>query len=174
MQPCSDQSNSRLSDPNDVRSIIARVAAQELIPGSRCNLGVGIPTMAAGYAAERGVQVYLQSENGLLGCGPYPVRGKEDSNWINAGSESITPISGASTFGSDESFAQIRGGHLDMTILGVRLLGTDYDTFNADRMQALECSQYGDIANFMIPGKLVKGMGGAMVSFSLNELLAVY
>lgn len=122
LQPCSGQSDSRLPDPNDVRSIIARVAAQELVPGSRCNLGVGIPTMAAGYAAERGVQVYLQSENGLLGCGPYPVRGKEDSNWINAGSESITPISGASTFGSDESFAQIRGGHLDMTILGVRLL----------------------------------------------------
>lgn len=104
-----------------VRSTIARVAAQELLPGSRCNLGVGIPTIAAGYAAERGVQVYLQAENGVLGCGPYPARGKEDSNWINAGSESITPILGASTFGSDESFAQIRGGHLDMTILGVRL-----------------------------------------------------
>ena len=110
------------SDLVEVRELIARVVAQELVPGTKCNLGVGIPTLAAGYAAEKGVKVFLQGENGVLGCGPYPAKGQEDHNWTNAGSESITPLLGASTFGSDESFAQIRGGHLDMTILGVRRL----------------------------------------------------
>lgn len=84
-----------------------------------CNLGVGIPTMAAGFASRMGINVFLQSENGMTGCGPYPEKGKEDSDWINAGKESVTALPGASTFGSDESFGQIRGGHLDMTVLGV-------------------------------------------------------
>jgi 3-oxoacid CoA-transferase len=84
-----------------------------------CNLGVGIPTMAAGFAASMGIHVFLQSENGMTGCGPYPEKVKEDSDWINAGKKSVTPLPGASTFGSDESFGQIRGGHLDMTVLGV-------------------------------------------------------
>jgi 3-oxoacid CoA-transferase len=103
-----------------VRELIAQVVAQEFRPWMKCNLGVGIPTLAAGFAAKMGVEVFLQSENGIMGCGPYPEKGSQDSNWINAGKESITPIQGASTFGSDESFAQIRGGHLDMTVLGVR------------------------------------------------------
>lgn len=117
------------SDPNakskeeanteDPRELIAHIAAQEFKTGMNCNLGVGIPTMAAGFAASMGIHVFLQSENGMTGCGPYPEKGKEDSDWINAGKESVTPLPGASTFGSDESFGQIRGGHLDMTVLGV-------------------------------------------------------
>lgn len=140
-----DSEDSKGKDSNDIKSTIAKRAAKEFFNGMACNLGVGIPTMAAGFAAQQGTHVNLQSENGMMGVGAYPKKGEEDSDWINAGKESILPIPGASTFGSDESFAQIRGGHLDMTVLG-----------------ALECSQYGDIANFMIPGKMVKGMGGAM------------
>lgn len=128
-----------------IRDTIAQRAAKEFVPGSSCNLGVGIPTLASDYAAKDGRHVYVQSENGVIGVGGYPKKGKEQSDWINAGKETIIPIPGASTFGSDVSFGQIRGGHLDMTVLG-----------------ALECSQYGDIANYMIPGKMVKGMGGAM------------
>lgn len=105
----------------DLREVIAHIAAQEFKTGMNCNLGVGIPTMAAGFAASMGIRVFLQSENGMTGCGPYPEKGKEDSDWINAGKESVTPLPGASTFGSDESFGQIRGGHLDMTVLGVCL-----------------------------------------------------
>ena len=101
------------------RRLIAQIAAQEFKAGMNCNLGVGIPTMAAEFAADMGIQVFLQSENGLIGCGPYPEQGKEDSDWINAGKETVTALRGASTFGSDESFGQIRGGHLDMTVLGV-------------------------------------------------------
>jgi len=103
----------------DPRELIAHIAAQEFESGMNCNLGVGIPTMAAGFAASMGIHVFLQSENGMTGCGPYPEKRKEDSDWINAGKESVTPLPGASTFGSDESFGQIRGGHLDMTVLGV-------------------------------------------------------
>lgn len=105
-------------DP-DPRELIAHIAAQEFKTGMNCNLGVGIPTMAAGFASSMGIRVFLQSENGMTGCGPYPEKGKEDSDWINAGKESVTALPGASTFGSDESFGQIRGGHLDMTVLGV-------------------------------------------------------
>jgi 3-oxoacid CoA-transferase len=108
-----------LKKTEDPRELIAHIAAQEFKSGMNCNLGVGIPTMAAGFAASMGIHVFLQSENGMTGCGPYPEKGKEDSDWINAGKESVTPLPGASTFGSDESFGQIRGGHLDMTVLGV-------------------------------------------------------
>ncbi|KAF2771409.1 nagb/rpia/CoA transferase-like protein, partial [Teratosphaeria nubilosa] len=133
------------TDKPGPRDIIAMRAAKEFVPGSSCNLGVGMPTLASAYAAKDQRHVYVQSENGVLGVGGYPEKGKENSSWINAGKETIEPIPGASTFGSEEAFAQIRGGHLDMTVLG-----------------ALECSQYGDMANYMIPGKMVKGMGGAM------------
>lgn len=122
-----------------VRDIIAQRAAREFEPGSSCNLGVGMPVLAADFAAKDGRHVYVQSENGIIGVGGYPKKGEEDNDWINAGKETITAIPGASTFGSDVSFGQIRGGHLNMTVLG-----------------ALECSQYGDIANYMIPGKMVK------------------
>ena len=108
-----------VKETQDPRELIAHIAAQEFKTGMNCNLGVGIPTMAAGFAASMGTHVFLQSENGMTGCGPYPEKGKEDSDWINAGKESVTPLPGASTFGSDESFGQIRGGHLDMTVLGV-------------------------------------------------------
>lgn len=108
--------NKALEDP---REMIAQMAAQEFKTGMNCNLGVGIPTMAAGFAASTGTHVFLQSENGMTGCGPYPEKGKEDSDWINAGKETVTALPGASTFGSDESFGQIRGGHLDLTVLGV-------------------------------------------------------
>lgn len=130
-----------------VRDIIAQRAALEFVPGMQCNLGVGMPTLAASYANRFGRNVFIQSENGMIGVGGYPKRGEEQADWINAGKEAILPTPGASSFGSDVSFGQIRGGHLDMTVLG-----------------ALECSQYGDVANYMIPGKMVKGMGGAMVS----------
>ncbi|ESZ96305.1 hypothetical protein SBOR_3360 [Sclerotinia borealis F-4128] len=144
-QDSSSKSLAETKKTQDPRELIAHVAAQEFSSGMNCNLGVGIPTMTAGFAASMGIHVFLQSENGMTGCGPYPGKGKEDSDWINAGKESVTPLPGASKFGSDESFGQIRGGHMDMTVLG-----------------ALECSQYGDVANYMIPGKMVKGMGGAM------------
>lgn len=111
----------KYTESEDPRELIAHIAAQEFKPGMNCNLGVGIPTMAAGFAANMGIRVFLQSENGMTGCGPYPEKGKEDSDWINAGKETVTPLPGASTFGSDESFGQIRGGHLDMTVLGVYL-----------------------------------------------------
>ena len=114
-----------------VRDTIAQRAAKEFVPGSSCNLGVGMPTLASDYAAKDGRHVYVQSENGVIGVGGYPKKGEEMSDWINAGKETIVPIPGASTFGSDVSFGQIRGGHLDLTVLG-----------------ALECSQYGDIANY--------------------------